>query len=357
MSNKFTGIRIEFHILQSFPVSCLNRDDMGAPKSALIGGVPRARVSSQCWKRAVRMQMHELGADTAKRTLLVSAIVKEKCLELGATEEQAVLCGNCFAAAIDGADQADSDALAEVSALFFISDAEAAAVAAKFKENNFGKLPAATLKKICKETSQSAQDGLDIALFGRMAANAPDLNIEAAVAFAHAISTHRVNSEIDFFTAVDDCKNREESSGAGHMGSLEFNSATYYRYVSLDLGQLAETLRTDDIGDAVALFTKALFLAFPAARQATMSAAAPWNYAIITVRKGQRMQLSFNDPVKPQADMVAASVESMKAQFEAVEHMYGSLFGLKDKIEIAPSRDGKSIDDVIAALKKDLADI
>ena len=141
------------------------------------------------------------------------------------------------------------------------------------------------------------------------------------------------------------------------MGSLEFNSATYYRYVSLDLGQLAETLRTDDIGDAVALFARALFLAFPAARQATMSAASPWNYAIITVRKGQRMQLSFNDPVRPQADMVAASVESMKAQFEAVEHMYGSLFGLKDKIEIAPSRDGKSIDDVIAALKNGIAAI
>ena len=121
MSNKFKGIRIEFHILQSFPVSCLNRDDMGAPKSAIIGGVPRARVSSQCWKRAVRVQMHELGADTAKRTLLFSAVVREKCLELGATEEQAIFCGNCFAAAIDGADQSASDALAEVSALFFIS--------------------------------------------------------------------------------------------------------------------------------------------------------------------------------------------------------------------------------------------
>ena len=377
MSNKFTGTRIEFHILQSFPVSCLNRDDMGSPKSALIGGVPRARVSSQCWKRAVRMQMHELGATTAKRTLLVSSIIKEKCLELGASEEQAISCGNCFASILEkkepdaqkakkkgakGSDDAEKESAETTestpsSALFFISDAEAVAIAEKFKENKFEKLPADTLKKVCKETRLSAQDGLDIALFGRMVANARDLIVEAAASFAHAISTHRVNSEIDFFTALDDCKKREESGGAGHMNSLEFNSATYYRYISLDLGQLAETLRTDDIWSAVEVFTKALFLAFPAARQSTMSAASPWNYAIITVRKGQRIQLSFNDPVKPHADMVAASIESMKAQFEAIEHMYGSLFGLKDKIEIAPEKDGKSIDDVIAALKSDIAAI
>jgi len=383
MSNKFTGTRIEFHILQSFPVSCLNRDDMGAPKSALIGGVPRARVSSQCWKRAIRMQMHELGVNTAKRTLLLDRLIKEKCLAHGATDEQAVFCGNYFAAAFDkeqnnqkakkkGAkskaeevEKESEETASEASektkrSLFFISDHEAEAVADAFEKNNFGEIPKEELKNICKNSVNTAHDGLDIALFGRMAANAPDLNIEAAASVAHAISTHRVNSEIDFFTAVDECKPPEDSHGAGHMGPLEFNSATYYRYVSLDLGQLADTLKGNDIQEAVELFTKALFLAFPAARQATMSAASPWNYAIITVRKGQRMQLSFNDPVKSsreKPDMVAASVESLKAQFEAVEHMYGSLFGLKDKIEIAPSRDGKSIDDVIAALKNDVAAI
>ena len=376
MLNKFTGTRIEFHILQSFPVSCLNRDDMGAPKSALIGGVPRARVSSQCWKRAVRMQMHELGAVIAKRTLLVGKVIQEKCLALGATEEQALFCGNDFVGFLEKADkkakdadkkadadaaQAAADTPAEVSALFFISEAEAAAIAAKYQENGFKKLDPKELKKICKESFNSAHDGLDIALFGRMAANAPDMNVEAAASFAHAISTHRVNSEIDFFTAVDDCKSREASLGAGHMGSLEFNSATYYRYVSLDLGQLADTLRGDDVQEAVELFTKALFLAVPAARQSTMSAASPWDYAVITVRKGQRMQLSFNDPVKAQPgspDMVANSVAELKSRFEAVKHMYGTLFGLVgSEIEIAPSRDGKSIDDVIAALKEAVTSI
>ena len=85
------------------------------------------------------------------------------------------------------------------------------------------------------------------------------------------------------------------------MGTLEYNSATYYRYISLDLGQLAETLKTDDITQAVEAFTQALFLAVPSARQATMSAASPWDYAIVTLRKGQRIQLPFNTAVKTSA--------------------------------------------------------
>ena len=93
MSDKFNGLRIEFHILQSFPVSCLNRDDLGSPKSAMIGGVPRARVSSQCWKRAVRLQLHELGVSTAHRTKHVVRTIADRCLAHGASEEQAQKCG------------------------------------------------------------------------------------------------------------------------------------------------------------------------------------------------------------------------------------------------------------------------
>ena len=121
------------------------------------------------------------------------------------------------------------------------------------------------------------------------------------------------------------------------MGSLEFNSATYYRYVSLDLGQLARTLHTDEIFPAVENFTKALILAVPAARQATMAAVTPWDYAIVTLRRGQGMQLPFNTAVRPsgrEPDIVAASIQALKERFEAVEKMYGSLFGLQAKFEL-----------------------
>lgn len=347
-NNKFTGIRVEFHIIQSFPVSCLNRDDLGSPKSAVIGGVPRARVSSQCWKRAVRMQMHELGVRIANRTKFVGDMIANACLELGANPEQAVACGKDFVGFLE--DKSDNDAN-KTSAVFFISDSEAKGVAAEYQKTGFAKISPKDLKKIAKASLNPAHDGLDIALFGRMVANAADMNVEAAASFAHAISTHKVNSEVDFFTAVDDC-NPENTTGSAHMGSLEFNSATYYRYVSLDFGQLAETLKTDEIQEAVSAFTQALFLAVPSARQATMSAATPWNYAIITIRKGQRMQLPFNSPVSVSAkdpDIVKNSIEDLKIRFGKAERMYGKLFGLKKKMEIS-AEDG-SIDDVIAGIE------
>ena len=379
MSNCFTNTRLEFHILQSFPVSCLNRDDLGSPKSALIGGVPRARVSSQCWKRAVRMQMHELGCPTAKRTKYVAGVIAEKCAALGATAEQASACGEFAAKVLDLGlkkakeelgkkkkqdEQLELSTIAEESGtdfrsatIFFISDAESAAIANYYKEKNFEIKEKDDIVKICKSGFNPAHDGADIALFGRMAANAVELNVEAAAAFAHAISIHRVNAEFDYFTAVDDCR-KEEETGSGHLGTLEFNSATYYRYVSLDLGQLAATLNTDEINSIVECFTKALFLAVPAARQATMSAACPWNYAIVTVRKGQRLQLPFTKTVavtRENPDMVSAGIAAMKREFEAVEKLYGSLFGEIYRTEVGSGLTG--IDDLLKGISETIGKI
>ena len=337
MFEKFTGRHLEFHILQSFPVSCLNRDDLGSPKSAVIGGVPRARVSSQCWKRAIRLTMHRLGVPLAKRTKFVAAEIERKCLELGASPEQAAACGEWTAKSFT---KTVKDKVSDT--LFFISDSEAQKVAEAFLNNQFNEIKDKELQKICKEAINPAHDGLDIALFGRMVADAATLNVEAAASVAHAISIHRAASEIDFFTAVDDCK-RESETGSAHMGSLEFNSATYYRYISLNLGQLAENMKTEDLAPAIEAFTKALFLAIPAARQATMSAATPWDYAIVTLRKGQRFQLPFNSPVKTSRenpDMVQAGIAELKKRYAVSKELYGSLFGLEFETEFGEGRNG-----------------
>lgn len=337
MSSKFTGRHLEFHILQSFPVSCLNRDDLGSPKSAVIGGVPRARVSSQCWKRAIRLKMHELGCPIARRTKYIVGAIQEKCKALGASPEQAYACGEWTAKAFT---KTVKNGISDT--LFFISDSEIEKIAREFAAKKYMEIKDKDLQKICKNAINPAHDGLDIALFGRMVANAADMNVEAAAAVAHAISIHKVDSDIDFFTAVDDCKSDEES-GSAHMGNLEFNSATYYRYVSLDLGQLAETLKTEDIASAVEVFIKALFLAVPAARQATMTAAMPWNYAIVALRKGQRLQLPFNSPVKTSReypDLLQAGIAEMKKRYEAYKTLYGSMFGLECEIEFGEGRNG-----------------
>ena len=180
--NTLKGTHIEFHILQSFPVSCLNRDDVGAPKSAMIGGVSRARVSSQCWKRHVRLALQDLGVKIGVRTKQVAGMLAEACETKGATPEQAKAFG-----------EACAPLLAE-DTLYFFSKNEAEAIAEFAAAQAFEPESAAVkksgktvlspeLRKAHKAHFNPAVDGLDIALFGRMVAQAPDLNVHAAASF------------------------------------------------------------------------------------------------------------------------------------------------------------------------------
>lgn len=316
--NIFNNTRVEFHILQAFPVTCLNRDDVGAPKTAIVGGTTRARVSSQCWKRQVRTEMNQLGCKLAIRTKNVSEYIAKACLMLGATEEQAKACGNIMAGSLTK------------NTLHFFTETEANAFADFAKELAFdiekvNKKKDKEISKLAKKALNPAVDGLDIALFGRMVAQAPDLNIEAAASFSHAISTHKISNEVEFFTAIDDL---HKETSAAHMGSLEFNSATYYRYISLDLGQLCNNLGGAEYLDkAVEVFTKALFLAIPAARQSTQSGASPWEYAKIFIRKGQRLQVPFETAVKAKEDgFLQASKNELINYLNKKEKLSGSLF-------------------------------
>lgn len=344
MTNTFKNTRIEFHILQSFPVTCLNRDDVGAPKSAIIGGVPRARVSSQCWKRQVRLAMPDFGIRLGIRSKKIALMLTTECLALGASEEQATLCGEAMAAFF-------SD-----DTLLFLSHTEAKAFATYAQNNGFDalKLKDKDLVKVAKNVVNKTLDALDIALFGRMVAKAPDMNIEAAASFAHAISTHKVSNEVEFFTAVDDCKTEDES-GSAHMGSLEYNSATYYRYVSLDLGQLEQTLGEHaDLKTAIEAFVKALYVAVPDARQTTQSGACPWEYARVLVRKGQRLQASFEQPVKSKGEgFFLPSKHELQSWLDNKEKLSGSLFGKQGDYEWGDNLE-YSIDSLITDLQSHL---
>lgn len=337
--NQYAKTRIEFHILQSFPVTCLNRDDVGSPKTAIVGGVTRARVSSQCWKRAVRMQLPEFGIKLGHRTKHVQALFEAACITAGASAEQATACSTHMA-----------DLLVK-DTLLFISDKEAAAYAefaatvdfdtSKIKDKNLAKVSKATL---CKGT-----DALDIALFGRMVAKVDSMNVEAAASFSHAISTHKVSNDLDFFTALDDMPG-EDQQGSSHMGTTEFNSATYYRYISLDLGQLANSMEQGDIEIAIKAFVQALFVAIPSARQATQSGASPWNFARVIVRKGQRVQAPFETAVKSyEGGFLAPSIQALTGFLDKHDKLSGSLSGKLNSFDWGVS-DEFSIDDLISAL-------
>ncbi|SCX10082.1 CRISPR system Cascade subunit CasC [Nitrosomonas eutropha] len=338
MSNTCTNTRIEYHILQSFPVTCLNRDDVGAPKTAVVGGVTRARISSQCWKRQVRLAMRNFGIKLAMRTKQAATVFAYACKAAGAEEAKAEECGKKLA-----------DLIID-DTLLFISDTEAAAFAEYAKENGFD---ASTFKdkelaKIAKKALNPAVDALDIALFGRMVAKAAEMNVEAAASFAHAISTHKVSNEVEFFTALDDL---QMEPGSAHMGSLEFNSATYYRYVSLDLGQLAQTLGAEELKKAIAAFTQALYSAIPNARQTTMSGAGNWEFARVLVRKGQRLQVSFEKPVKAKGEgYLLPSIDELKAYLDKKEKLSGSLFGKVAAYDWGEN-ENFSIDNLVSALQ------
>lgn len=377
-ANPFRNTRIEFHILQSFPVTCLNRDDVGAPKTAVVGGSTRARVSSQCWKRQVRLAMREFGAKLGTRTKLIAELIKEACENKGATEEQAISCGQKIASVFikenkksptkknkgEDTDEeviVDKDEEKNNDTLIFLSPSEVDLIVQKFKELNFDAdalfkqdKPDKQIKELAKLIGcddlkvQMPIDAIDIALFGRMVAKAASMNVEAAASFSHAISTHKVSNEVEFFTAIDDLSKEQ---GSAHMGSLEFNSATYYRYISLDLGQLYQTLNGIGLPEAIEAFAKALYVAIPSARQATQSGASPWEFAKIFVRKGQRLQVPFETAVKAKdGGFLQPSIDALKLYLAEKEKQAGSLFGKQQELTIGQG-ENCSIDDLVMALK------
>ena len=337
---------IEFHILQSFPVACLNRDDLGAPKTCIIGGTTRARVSSQCWKRAVRLQLHEQGVTLAVRTKKLAERLAQKIEAMDQTPETAKACAD----KIGGFLSDDS--------LIFLTDVEYQQLAEYAKSKSFD--PDACkdkeVQKLIKRMKTSGIDGLDVALFGRMVAKAPVMNVEAAACFSHAVSTHAVANELDFFTALDDLANEGEAQTA-HMGASEFVSVTYYRYISLNVQQLVDTLglaEAADITKAVRAFIYALYLAVPAARQTTMSAANFWDFARVYVRRGQRMQCACDNPVKAKQDgYLTPSIESLKSELDAKKIRSGSLFGEIAEFDFGePSSNCRTIDELVDSVTK-----
>lgn len=344
---KLNNTKIEFHILQSFPVSCLNRDDVGSPKSAMIGGVNRARVSSQCWKRQVRLAMHEFGIKLGIRTKNLQKLLSNALEKAGATEDQCSSCSDMIAQALSN------------DILIFISEHEVSKFVDYAKEKDFDakKINVKELSKLCKKYVDKNLDALDIALFGRMVANKEiDMNIEAATSFNHAISTHAVSTDIDYFTALDDLPTTD--LGSAHLGTTEFNSATYYRYVCLDLGVLAKNLCIEDIhadkdtiNKAIETFVKALLIAVPSARQNTMSAYSTWDYAKVLVRNGQALQLSFEKPVRSKGNgYLEPSIDELKAQIETKQKLLGSLYSCKLEKEWGLN-DNYSIDDLISDIE------
>lgn len=187
------------------------------------------------------------------------------------------------------------------------------------------------VKKALKAVdAKSLKDAADISIFGRMVANDHSLTVEAASMFSHALSTHKVDNEIDFFTAVDDLQTEEES-GAGMTGTLEFNSATYYRFAALNFDMLADTehlesLSREERQNVVRTFVEATIKAIPGARKNTMNGNTLPDYVLGVVReKGHPIQLvnAYENPIRPSQGYVAKSIELLKLEYAKLTGIWG----------------------------------
>lgn len=329
---------LELHILQSFPVACLNRDDLNSPKTAIFGGVQRARVSSQSWKRAIREYAQENSERfKGQRTRLIVEPLRAALVKEGVAEGDSLEHAKKLADAISKYDEkAEKSGKQQVKTLFFTTPAEITALAHAFKETG-------DVKKALKSVgAEVLKDAADIALFGRMVANDHSLTLEAASMFAHALSTHKVDNEIDFFAAVDDLQPKEES-GAGMTGTLEFNSAIYYRFAALNLDMLKDdshlvALSPDERKQVVRTFVEATLLAIPGARKNSMNAFTRPGYVLGIVRsKGHPIQLvnAFEKPIRPFGgkSLFECSLDALKKERETLNTTWGL------------SRDGRELAD------------
>ncbi len=328
---------IELHILQSFPVSCLNRDDVGAPKSATFGGVPRARLSSQCLKRAIREYAQDNLPEArfgGHRTKLIVQPLADALTKHGLDPKAAMDHATNIAdklAKLDARSVRDGE-VPQVGTLTFLAPGELDGIAAKVAELvTAGTAKAEYERKLDKFAKDAGlMDGADIALFGRMAASMPSLTLEGAAMFSHALSTHKTENDLDFFSAVDDRKPKGDDAGAGMIGTLEFNSAVYYRYAAVNLDLLADadhlgTLSAEDRKKVVGAFIKATVMAVPGARKNSMNASVPPSYVLgIYKDAGQPVQLinAFESAVRG-AGLVDASRKALEAHHTALKTAWG----------------------------------
>ncbi len=238
---------LNYHVLISHSPSCLNRDDMNMQKSAVFGGARRVRVSSQSLKRAMRKSGYyeqELGSPSDRTIHL--GMLRNKYVDLLSDRFHEDLVTRTLGL-IAGKDATAGDAKADAVAPWSITEVERLCEIVRAADEK--SLDPKKLEKLVSDESASlrasAAKAVDIALSGRMATSGLMTKIDGAMAVAHSITTHAVDADIDWFTAVDDLVEEEGEVGAGHLNTQEFSSGVFYRYASLNIGQLMTNMGAD----------------------------------------------------------------------------------------------------------------
>jgi CRISPR system Cascade subunit CasC len=341
---------IEIHILQHYAPSNLNRDDTGAPKDALFGGSRRARISSQCLKRAVRGHFKVLvskgsldGNYLGERTKRLMDMVVSSLEGLGHPRNEAREKVRNALAAVELIVKEDD----KTQYLLFLGQQEIQAIA-KIVHEKWETISAHENETDAKKTGKAKKDGakqadpelkkamwaifnggraMDIALFGRMLADMPEKNQNAACQVAHAISTHAVEREFDYYTAVDDQK-PQDTAGADMIGTVEFNSACFYRYAVVDWPKLVENLQQDSAlaSRALRAFLEGFVTSEPSGKQNSFAAHNPPEFVAVSVRREgapRNLANAFETAVFSRSGLMVESSRRLVEKAKQLQAAYG----------------------------------
>lgn len=357
MATPTSRTSIELHIIHSFPAANLNRDDTGNPKDCVFGGAHRLRVSSQCFKRAIRHHpifRATTEVDNGSRTKRLIETLATALSNADNDEAKNKDLATKFVTAVYSKLDAKRPDLTAV--LLYISPTEINWAVDNLKKAKSDEDVAKGAAELTKMLSKRTTSAPDIALFGRMLAEHPDSNVDAACQVAHAISTHAVKTETDFYTAVDDFK-PEDTAGADMIGTIAFGSACYYRYARLDWVKLVENLKGDT---ALAEKTaKAFLLASEAANPTGMGNSHDNNtrpsLLLAVVRddsKGAPWSLvnAFEEPIFSRDGYVAKSIERMESYWKGLTDFYGSA---SVKVAVVAAHPGAQVSKTFKEIKKD----
>lgn len=328
---------IEIHMLKNYPPVNLNRDDSGAPKNCFFGGVQRGRISSQCLKRSWRMSdcFRKLGS-AGVRTRRMPEQVAKRLMEQGVAVEYADRAQQMLTGIVNKEGKEKKEGYTEQIVIYApedidkLTEAVMKAIAEDGDLKKFKTRKASDFKKMV-DGAATRPVTADIALFGRMVTSDCFRDVDASIQVAHAISTHAVSRESDYFTAVDDLL-QDGEVGAGMMGDVDFNSCCYYEYASLDVDQLRENLQYTEaceelVEKLVPTLLRTMIITNPSGKQNTF--AGQVLPALIMVEcKQDKIPLSyvnaFEEPVTSYGGrgIVAKSVDRLMEHVAAMDEAY-----------------------------------
>lgn len=320
---------IQLHILTSYPPSNLNRDDLGRPKTAIMGGKTRLRVSSQSLKRAWRQSpvfQENLEGHLSTRTKQLGTLIYHELIKADFDEADSRKAAETLAAQLGKRKSAKkddplNDLQNETLAFLSADEIASAKAAAKAALDNNEPIDEKSVDIYKKKTT-----AVDLAMFGRMVAATPTFNVEAAVQVAHAITTHAVTVEDDYFTAVDDLNFGEEDAGAGHVGEVEFGAGVFYLYVCIDREALIKNLNNDNelANRAIAALVESAATVSPTGKQNSFASRAYANYVIAETgsRQPRTLASAFVKPVSGH-DQIRESITRIESELSNFDKVYG----------------------------------